>query len=339
MADKVYIGPQPLAQTDLLARLLDLGKRQTRNEGGAVIDPVLRPPDLAPYDAAIASMNAQIAAITAAAHHTFTAAPTTPYVAGDVWFDGGLTHVCANPRATGAYVVGDWTLLAVTADYGQFVKALTSPEITGGVITGGKIQTATSGKRTVIDSAINPERVSLYSGADNETSPGYLQSGQAGGMGYSVVRSPSTNGSMVSAIMLNVAPNGDSSIALMVGSGGTYHTVNVNADGTIAPLVPWTAAPAFTNSWANYGSPYGVARYQKDAAGFVHLAGCISSGTMAASAFTLPADCRPTTPLYIACMGNGVVGRLYIGTDGTVVPSSPATNVAVFLDGVSFPTA
>lgn len=39
MTDKVFIGPQPLHQTDLLTDLIKLGRRQTTNEGGALIDP------------------------------------------------------------------------------------------------------------------------------------------------------------------------------------------------------------------------------------------------------------------------------------------------------------
>lgn len=63
--------------------------------------------------------------------------------------------------------------------------------------------------------------------------------------------------------------------------------------------------PAFQSGWQNAGlggAPF-TARFRRDVAGTVHLAGQISSGTIscgAAPVFTLPAGYRPTADRYFA---------------------------------------
>jgi hypothetical protein len=67
----------------------------------------------------------------------------------------------------------------------------------------------------------------------------------------------------------------------------------------VAPTIdPWhyvgnAGEPAFQNSWANYGAPYGGARFRKMPDGLVIMDGLIQSGTVGAAAFTLPAGYRP----------------------------------------------
>lgn len=74
--------------------------------------------------------------------------------------------------------------------------------------------------------------------------------------------------------------------------------------------------PAFENSWANYGSSYVVARFRKDAGGFVHIQGMVASGS--GTVFTLPAGYRPDTKTRFNAQGNSGLGQTDIDTDGTV---------------------
>lgn len=98
--------------------------------------------------------------------------------------------------------------------------------------------------------------------------------------------------------------------------------------------------PAFTASWVNYGAPYSKAAYFKDPAGYVHLTGVIKSGTVGSSAFALPPGYRPAVaPGPFASVSNGAFGRVDVGTDGTVTPQSPSSNLSVSLDGIIFKSA
>jgi hypothetical protein len=97
--------------------------------------------------------------------------------------------------------------------------------------------------------------------------------------------------------------------------------------------------PAFTNSWAHYGSPYSNAGYIKRADGWVELVGVIKSGTVGSAAFTLPPGFRPATLKSILTLSNGAAGRVDVGSDGTVTPLSPSNNASVVLDGIYFKAA
>lgn len=95
--------------------------------------------------------------------------------------------------------------------------------------------------------------------------------------------------------------------------------------------------PTFTNSWVIYGAPYAKAAYIKDANGWVHLLGVIKSGTLGQPAFTLPPGYRPqVAPGPFAVVSNGAFGRVDVGTDGTITPQSPSSNLSVVLDGIVF---
>lgn len=100
--------------------------------------------------------------------------------------------------------------------------------------------------------------------------------------------------------------------------------------------------PAFEGTWVNFDSTR-LARFCKDALGFVHLGGVIRSGTINTTAFTLPLGYRPAyalagTRLSFAVDSNGAHGRLSVGSDGSVVPDI-GNNAFVFLDGVNFRAA
>lgn len=104
----------------------------------------------------------------------------------------------------------------------------------------------------------------------------------------------------------------------------------------------WTAVSAFTNSWVNFGTPYGDAAYCKNALGFVHLRGVIKSGALNAGAFVLPVGFRPSAR--VSLMGVSLSGATFvitkndITTDGVVIVGDGPTggNNALMLDGLAF---
>lgn len=101
-----------------------------------------------------------------------------------------------------------------------------------------------------------------------------------------------------------------------------------------------TGQPPFASGWTNYGSPYSKAAFVKRPDGFIQLTGVIKSGTVGSAAFTLPPGYRPAVaPGPYAVMSNGGLGRVDIGTDGTVTPISPSSNLSVSLEGISFKAA
>lgn len=97
-------------------------------------------------------------------------------------------------------------------------------------------------------------------------------------------------------------------------------------------------SPAFTNLWVNFGAPYANAGYLMRPDGWVELIGMIKTGTVGSSAFTLPPGWRPSTTKSIAVFSGSAnsIGRVDIGTDGTVTPVSPSSNASVSLDGIHF---
>lgn len=104
-------------------------------------------------------------------------------------------------------------------------------------------------------------------------------------------------------------------------------------------LIGTTGKPAFTNSWVNYGAPYANAGYQLLPFGFVALHGTIKSGTLSNSAFQLPPGVRPVATIPFLVLSNGVAGRVDVGSDGTVTPISPSSNLSVVLDQIIFKLA
>ena len=100
---------------------------------------------------------------------------------------------------------------------------------------------------------------------------------------------------------------------------------------------PSYVVPNFLNSWVNLTpAEYNPAGYYKDAFGRVYLRGMISSGTVNAAAFTLPAGYRPEWRILCAAVSNFALGRVDVFANGDVMPVSPSNNAWVSLDGVSF---
>jgi hypothetical protein len=121
---------------------------------------------------------------------------------------------------------------------------------------------------------------------------------------------------------------------------------NVSMTGTIVQEnwkeVGTAGAPAFQNSWTNYGAPYNAAGFFKDSLGIVHLKGLIKNGALGfdKTIFTLPAGYRPAgRELRVICTHlpgtAGGAGRLDIDTDGKLIPGQGMTEW-YSLDGVTF---
>lgn len=79
----------------------------------------------------------------------------------------------------------------------------------------------------------------------------------------------------------------------------------------------WTA-PTLTNSWVNFNSGFTPAGYRR-IGDQIYLRGLISSGTVGAAAFTLPAGFRPAISELWASIANNALCRMQVNSDGTVV--------------------
>lgn len=102
---------------------------------------------------------------------------------------------------------------------------------------------------------------------------------------------------------------------------------------TVTVPTDWVAVTAFSNAWVNFGATNEAAAYRKTADGSrVEINGCIRSGVIGATAFTLPAAYRPTLNYGFAVASNGAYGQLDVGSTGAVSPSV-GSNVYFYLAG------
>lgn len=93
----------------------------------------------------------------------FTAQPTPPYDAGDIWVDGKVLRRSTTARASGAYVASDW-VLGVAYDN-------TKTTIDGGIVTSGTIQVAGSASAIlagITGYGTTPDAVRFWAGATYE---------------------------------------------------------------------------------------------------------------------------------------------------------------------------
>lgn len=97
----------------------------------------------------------------------------------------------------------------------------------------------------------------------------------------------------------------------------------------------WTAV-TFTNGWVNFNAGYQTCQYRK-VADVVEIRGVMSTGTVASTAFTLPAGFRPASNHLIATVSNGAFGYITILSTGTFTPTA-GSNVWFSID-CSFSTA
>ena len=93
--------------------------------------------------------------------------------------------------------------------------------------------------------------------------------------------------------------------------------------------------PAFTNGWVNFDNLFKHAGFTKDPDGTIHLKGLIKSGTVGATAFTLPVGFRPSNRDLRDEISNNAQGRIDISEDGTVQVNQGVTNW-ISLFGISF---
>lgn len=107
-----------------------------------------------------------------------------------------------------------------------------------------------------------------------------------------------------------------------------------------APAPVWTA-PTLGHSWVNEDG-YAPASYRIDAGGRVHLRGLMKNGSLATTAFALPAGYRPTLTEAFAAEAhdgaNPVHGLLFILSTGEVQPTYGG-NTHFSLSGISFDAA
>jgi hypothetical protein len=94
-----------------------------------------------------------------------------------------------------------------------------------------------------------------------------------------------------------------------------------------------TAVSAFTNSWVNKAGGYATAGYVLLENGMVKLYGVIKDGVTGSSAFTLPANLRPSA---VHWFPDGNVGNVTVWPNGTVIPTT-ADVTTVSLDAILFP--
>lgn len=96
---------------------------------------------------------------------------------------------------------------------------------------------------------------------------------------------------------------------------------------------------SFENSWANYDNTWEHAQYFKDPFGVVHLKGCIKSGTLGVTAFTLPVGYRPAGYFTVAAVVlGGSIGYYNIYSTGQIVPIN-GNNSFFGLSSISFKAA
>ena len=99
----------------------------------------------------------------------------------------------------------------------------------------------------------------------------------------------------------------------------------------------WQYVTAFTNGWSNLGTGYIKTGYYKRADGTVEMKVSMAGGTLNLSAFTLPIQYRPASPIYIVAVANLAFAILIVDPSGTVTPY--AASNASFRCNFSFAAA
>lgn len=96
------------------------------------------------------------------------------------------------------------------------------------------------------------------------------------------------------------------------------------AAATVAAVTATTAwtAVTFTNGWVDFGAGFQTARYRK-VGDIVYIEARIKSGTMTATAFTLPVGFRPLLGQQFIATSNGgtTLAMVQILATGTVAPA------------------
>lgn len=157
----------------------------------------------------------------------------------------------------------------------------------------------------------------------------WVQYAGAGGQGpqgpQGPMGPPGTNGGTVTtAAQLPFVP------------AGTIAATNVQAaiqevatdTATALSAVPWIPlAPYLTNSWVDYGSPYGPAFFRK-VGDITYVRGLVQTGAVGSMICTLPVGYRPLYSTIFTCACNGGTVEVRVATTGTIQCTStlvPAT--------------
>lgn len=112
-------------------------------------------------------------------------------------------------------------------------------------------------------------------------------------------------------------------------------TKNVLVDDDPWHVIGAAGEPVYQNSWVDYGTDWGGARFRKTADGTVYMQGLVRAGTISETIFTLPAGYRPIgniQGLHIPAIDghHTVAGSLpaliYVMTDGQVYTAPGNSN-------------
>lgn len=248
------------------------------------------------------------------------------FVADIVGFDYSYKSTAGFARRSGWLEFGANDLTSPWYEYG----ALWSPP---------KVRKNPNGRVTVSG---------LMNGSSTSVAPLTLPSDMRAGHGLKEMFTTGANGDL-SRVDVDMA-TGVITVPTLTGGAASFCSldgisfVSSDVDESQWVNIGAVGAPAFQNSWTNYGTNVWVgAGYYKDAWGWVHLRGLIKSGTSAAAAFTLPAGYRPPSTgghLIFVTAGNGtkIGARVDVYTDGSVAPVllTNGSNSWVSLSGVSF---
>ena len=99
-----------------------------------------------------------------------------------------------------------------------------------------------------------------------------------------------------------------------------------------------TAAPAFENSWVNYGAGWEEAGARRIGT-MVYLFGLVRDGTKSADIFKLPEGWRPGAGhIFAQTISSGGAIRIDVQSDGSVLAGA-GTYTWVSLSGIVFPIA
>lgn len=96
----------------------------------------------------------------------------------------------------------------------------------------------------------------------------------------------------------------------------------------------WTPVSGFANGWQDYTTDFRQAQY-RHVGEYVELRGLIRSGTINATAFTLPPWARPKAAEIFTSASYNTVGTVFVNPSGAIVPAT-GSNVYMSLSGIRF---
>lgn len=118
-------------------------------------------------------------------------------------------------------------------------------------------------------------------------------------------------------------------------SAATLNTYVANNLTFLYGDTAWTA-PTYANSWVDFGGSLQTVGFRLVGTRVV-MRGTMKSGTINATAFTLPTGYRPGAQVIFACNANNAFGQLFVTSAGAVTPFS-GSNLSFSLDTVAFDT-